>query len=102
MRSPSRSQWQTTYACKTHEITKIEIGIWSAKTTGALPRRRNRAPARRVDGRVLGVGSRDGRPWLNCRRATHTARHPTHSHTRGARHYGTRLEETLTRNNTLN
>ncbi|GBP49229.1 hypothetical protein EVAR_96537_1 [Eumeta japonica] len=29
MRSSSRSQWQTIYACKTREITKIAIGIWS-------------------------------------------------------------------------
>ncbi|GBP52093.1 Trafficking protein particle complex subunit 5 [Eumeta japonica] len=29
MRSPSRSQWQTIYACRTHEITKIANGIWS-------------------------------------------------------------------------
>ncbi|GBP59683.1 hypothetical protein EVAR_39840_1 [Eumeta japonica] len=87
---------------KTSEITKIAIGIWSAKTTGALPRRRNRVRARRADSRVAGACRRDGRPWLNCRRAAYTARHPTHSHTRGARHYGTRLEGTLPRSNTLN
>ncbi|GBP00908.1 hypothetical protein EVAR_100553_1, partial [Eumeta japonica] len=86
---------------KTREITKIAIGIWSAKTTGALPRCRNRVQARRADGRVAGA-CRDGRPWLNCRRAVYAARHPTHSYTRGARHYGTRLEGTLPRSNTLN
>ncbi|GBP45722.1 Probable leucine--tRNA ligase, mitochondrial [Eumeta japonica] len=85
---------------KTREITKIAIGI-ECETTGAHPRRRNRA-ARRADGRVAGASRRDGRPWLNCRRATYTARHPTHSYTRGARHYGTRLEGTLPRSNTLN
>ncbi|GBP90489.1 hypothetical protein EVAR_56726_1 [Eumeta japonica] len=87
---------------KTRVITKIAIGIWSAKTTGALPRRRNRVRARRADGRVGGACRRDGRPWLNCCRAAYTAWHPTHSYTRGARHYGTRLEGTLTRSNTLN
>ncbi|GBP11273.1 hypothetical protein EVAR_92815_1 [Eumeta japonica] len=65
----------------------IAIGIWSAKTTGALPRRRNRAQARRADGRVAGASRRDGCPWFNCRRATYTAWHPTHSYTRGARHW---------------
>ncbi|GBP83850.1 hypothetical protein EVAR_64115_1 [Eumeta japonica] len=85
-------------------MTIIAIGIWSAKTTGALPRRRNRVRARRADGRVAGACRRDGRPWLNCRRAAYTTRHPTHSYTRGARtrHYGTRLEGTLTLSNTLN
>ncbi|GBP39359.1 hypothetical protein EVAR_24341_1 [Eumeta japonica] len=87
---------------KTREITKIAIGIWSAKTTGALPRRRNRVRARRADGRVAGACRRDGRPWLNCRRAAYTARHHTHSYTRGAQHYGTRLEGTMPRSNTLN
>ncbi|GBP46809.1 hypothetical protein EVAR_10777_1 [Eumeta japonica] len=29
MQSPSRSQWQTIYVCRTHKITKIAIGIWS-------------------------------------------------------------------------
>ncbi|GBP55431.1 hypothetical protein EVAR_34232_1 [Eumeta japonica] len=83
---------------KTREITKIAIGIWSTKTTGALSRRRNRVRARRADGRVTGACRRDGRPWLNCRRAVYTARHPTHSYTRGdRRHYGMRLEGTLTR-----
>ncbi|GBP55423.1 PX domain-containing protein kinase-like protein [Eumeta japonica] len=62
---------------KTREITKIAIGIWSAKTTGALPRCRNRLRARRADGRVAGACRRDGRPWLNCRHAAYTARHPT-------------------------
>ncbi|GBP47341.1 hypothetical protein EVAR_38942_1 [Eumeta japonica] len=75
--------------------------MWSVKTTGALPRRRNRVRARRADGRVAGASRRDGRPWLtNCRRAMYTARHSTYFYTRGARHYGTRLEGTLTRSNT--
>ncbi|GBP24332.1 hypothetical protein EVAR_9430_1 [Eumeta japonica] len=87
---------------KTREIIKIAIGIWSAKTMGALPRRRNRVRARRADGRVAGACRRDECPWLNCHRAAYIARHPTYSYTRGARHYGTQLEGTLTRSNTLN
>ncbi|GBP88041.1 hypothetical protein EVAR_61876_1 [Eumeta japonica] len=93
---------KTIYARKNTRNNIIAIGIWSAKTMGALLRRRNRVRARRADGRVAGSCRRDGRPWLNCRRAAYTARHPTHSYTREARHFGTRLEGTLTCSNTLN
>ncbi|GBP65161.1 hypothetical protein EVAR_48638_1 [Eumeta japonica] len=65
---------------KTREITKIAIDIWSPKTTGALPRRRNRVRARRADGRVAGASRRDGRPWLNCRRATYTMERGSKEH----------------------
>ncbi|GBP70089.1 hypothetical protein EVAR_98921_1 [Eumeta japonica] len=86
------------FACKTHEITKIAIGIWSAKTTRALS-----PGAETVCGLSVQTAGLPGRtPVANCRRATYTARHPTHSYTRGARHYGTQLEGTLTRSNTLN
>ncbi|GBP06388.1 Regulation of enolase protein 1 [Eumeta japonica] len=44
----------------------IAIGIWSAKTTRARPRRRNRVRARRADGRVAGASRRDGRSWLTA------------------------------------
>ncbi|GBP56365.1 hypothetical protein EVAR_43304_1 [Eumeta japonica] len=59
----------------------IVIGIWSVKTTGALPGHRNRVRARRADGRVTGVYHRDGRTNLTAA-ARCTLRGTPHTHAR--------------------
>ncbi|GBP38994.1 hypothetical protein EVAR_95614_1 [Eumeta japonica] len=41
MRSPSRSKWQTIYACKTRKITKIAISIWSVNLREYSPFQRS-------------------------------------------------------------
>ncbi|GBP42049.1 hypothetical protein EVAR_29404_1 [Eumeta japonica] len=59
-------------------------GQWVRELAAALPRRRNRARARRADGTVnRSVSPVRTQTWHNCRRAINTARHHTHTRTRG-------------------
>ncbi|GBP59965.1 hypothetical protein EVAR_84465_1 [Eumeta japonica] len=82
-------------------MTKIAIGIWSvnlrerflgAETVSGLGVQTVRSPEY--------ITGTDARSLTAAARYT-VARHHTHSYTRGARHYGTRLEGTLPRSNIL-
>ncbi|GBP71349.1 hypothetical protein EVAR_57733_1 [Eumeta japonica] len=84
MRLPSRSQWQTIYECKTHEITeinKITIGIWSVN----LRERSLGTDTVRGLGvqmvRLTGVYHRDERKRGITVAAQCTLRGTTHTHT---------------------
>ncbi|GBP41526.1 hypothetical protein EVAR_20331_1 [Eumeta japonica] len=82
----------------------LESANGAKRSVSGVRKLRERSPgAETVCGLGVQTAGSPGRtPVANSRRATYTARHPTYSYTRGARHYGTRLEGTLTRNNTLN
>ncbi|GBP69867.1 hypothetical protein EVAR_49446_1 [Eumeta japonica] len=97
MRSPSCSQWQTIYACKTHEITKLAIGIWSVnlreRSLGAETVRGLGVQTARLTGAYHGDERKRGITVA----ARCTLRGTTNTYTCGARHSGTRLKGTPTR-----
>ncbi|GBP50034.1 hypothetical protein EVAR_39610_1 [Eumeta japonica] len=96
MRSPSRVNGKTFTRVKAREITKNSDRYLECENYGSAPQAQKPcagSACRRQGTRSFSSGRT---PAANCHRATYTLRHPTHSYTRGARHYGTRLEGTPT------